>query len=60
MGWHHLSVQGKPMKDEETYKLEGHFKEREQHFQKHGNMKQPCSFGELKVFWPGWSTGVCK
>lgn len=48
------------MKDEETYKLEGHFKEREQHFQKHGNMKQPCSFGELKVFWPGWSTGVCK
>lgn len=23
-------------------------------------MKQFCLFGELKVFWFGWSTGVCK
>ena len=46
------------MNDEETHELEWHFKQREE--QRRGNVKPRCPFGELKVFWHGWSTGACK
>lgn len=48
------------MKEQETQELGGHFQRGEQYVQRHENVKQPCFFGELKVFWHGWSTAACK
>lgn len=48
------------MKEQETQELGGHFQQGEQYVQRHENVKQPCFFGELKVFWHGWSTAACK